>query len=167
MILETLTYSKCSLLPVKLMFMALDEPTWQKLEDNRCSGYSSVAGGSELGLVCCAKVMKPPCRACLPLMSSPTALRKGHGVVHVLRGVDTLLPRAPPDVSQAASACVLSATFCAFPMVAALPLASYLAKQMVDQNRLVGMGQVPAERRLGHCLCLSPSDKKLLAGGCH
>lgn len=100
-------------------------------------------------------------------MSTPAAPRKGHGAAHVLHRVDTLLYRIPPRVSQAAFACVLSATFCAFPMVAALPLASYLVKQMVGQNRLMGMGQVPAETHFENYLCLFPPDKKLLAGSCH
>lgn len=58
-----------------------------------------------------------------------TRCPKGHGAACVLRGVDTLLHRVLPRVSRAASACVLGATFGAFPTVAALPLASDLAKR--------------------------------------
>lgn len=153
MILETFTYCEYSLLPVKLMFKALEFlPSWL-IWDSRCfcfsflaPSYSSVAGSSEMGLVCCKET---PGRACLFPASLPTAPGKSHGAVCVLCGVDTLLPRVPPCVSRAASTCVLSATFCAFPRVAALPLTLYLGKQMMDQNNLVGMGQAPAERPLG------------------
>lgn len=145
MVLETFTYCTCRLLPVKLMFKAVEFlPSWL-IWDSRCfcfsslaPSYSRVAGSSKPGRVSCAEVRSHPCGACCLLTCCPKD--RPRGCTRPAWGGCS----APQG---AATGFLGSIHLC--PQCYLLLLTWYLVKQVVDQDRLVGAGQVPAERHLG------------------